>query len=386
VTKLAGTPRRPLRRSRVRRQRVPGGSAQRVAIPESKQLRASRASHRAATNLLQVSGYARASRTPTASVGRPAIPVRERTPGTPSSRGRGRDRTADRSAPSSRRVRVAHGRPVLGAPVSVAAVGQIRDAAGKTALKKAPTHPISPIPGSKTTPAKEHRRSVPALIVAAIIVLFLVAGGFALMRHQSAAETTAPNPPDAGARSGFPAAAPSYGTLVKARIKQSGHVVTNTWMSLRTPIRTLDLHSQPLSAGDNRFAPVISHLSVTADGRAVPLRHATIRARAVTVRLPKPARYVHLRYRVSGVVQTHAHSPSGRALILTDGLAVLGAPGTVPETIALSGVDVLQVSCEYQNRPPSPCGVQHGRHWTVTAKGRATAQRVIAQVDLPAGR
>jgi hypothetical protein len=211
-------------------------------------------------------------------------------------------------------------------------------------------------------------------------VLFLVAGGFALMRHQSDAETTASNAPDA--RAGFPAAAPSYGTLVNARVKTSGHVVTDTWMSLRTPIRTLDLHSQQLSAGDNRFAPVISHVSVTADGRAVAVRHARIGSRTVTVHLPKLARYVHLRYRVSGVVQTHLHSPSGRALVLTNGLAVVGAPGTVPETVALSGVDVLQVSCEYQNSAPKPCGVQHGRRWTVTATGRATAERVIAQVDL----
>lgn len=273
-----------------------------------------------------------------------------------------------------------------GAPAAVAAVGQTPDRTEKTALQKVPTRTVAPIPGPKVAPPNERRRSGPALIVAAIIVLILVAGGFALMRHQSAAETTAPNLPDAGARSGFPAAAPAFGTLVRARIQQSGHVVTDTWMSLRTPTRTLALRSQPLSAGDNRFAPVISHLSVTADGRAVPVRHARLRGRVLTVRLSKPVRYVHLRYRVYGVVQTHAHSPSGRALILTNGLAVLGAPGTVPETIALSGVDVLQVSCEYQNRPPRPCGVQHGPRWTVTVEGRATVQRVIAQVDLPAGR
>jgi hypothetical protein len=317
-------------------------------------------------------------------IGRPAVPLREPVPSTPT--GGGRDCTPHRPAPSSGRVRVADGRPVLGAALTVAAVGQPPDRAEKTALQKDPTRLVAPIPGPKVAPATRRRRSGPALIVATIIVLILVAGGFALMRHQSAAETTAPNLPDARARSGFPAAAPADGTLVQAQIKQSGHVVTDAWMSLRTPTRTLALRSEPLAAGDNRFAPVISHLSVTADGRAVPLQQALVRAQPITVRLPKPARYVHLRYRVYGVVQTHTHSPSGRALILTNGLAVLGAPGTVPETIALSGVDVLQVSCEYQNSPPSPCGVQHGGRWTVRAKGRATAQRVIAQVDLPVGR
>lgn len=385
MTKIAGTSRRPTtRRTLARRQPAPAGSAQRVAVPESKQLRESRATHRPATAPHKVSGYVRASRAPTASLGRGANALRHRTFATRAGRGWGGDRMRRHhaSAPSrAPRTQVAHGRTAFGAPVVAAAVKQVPTAQPvKTAPKKHPTRTVVPNSVSKSAPVREHRRRGPALVVSAVIVLFLVAGGFALMRRQSDAETTASNAPDT--RVGFPAAAPSYGTLVSARVESSGHVLTDTWMSLRTPIRTLGLRSQRLSAGDNRYAPVISHVSLTADGRAVAVRPAGIGPRTVTVRLPKPARYVHLRYRVSGVVQTQPHSPSGRALVLTNGLAVVGAPGTVPETVALSGVDLLQVSCEYPNRPPKPCGVQHGRRWTVTAKGRATAQRVIAQVDL----
>jgi hypothetical protein len=129
--------------------------------------------------------------------------------------------------------------------------------------------------------------------------------------------------------------------------------------------------------------PLIRDLSLTADGRTVGVSHQAVGTKTVTVRLPRLARYFHLRYRVSGVVQTHRRSPSGRALILTNGLAVRGVPGAVPQTLTLSGADVLQVSCEYRDSVPSPCGVQHGHGWTVQAKGRATAERVVAQVDLP---
>jgi hypothetical protein len=246
------------------------------------------------------------------------------------------------------------------------------------------------IPRVEPEPTKERRRRPTAAIAAAVLVLLggfaglligiMVVNGVPLMRHQSAGRDIGASAPNA--RVGFPASVPSYGTLLDARVNGSGDVLTDEWISLRVPITTLAMRSQPLSAGDNRFAPAIRDLSVTADGHVVPVSGRTIFAKTVTVRLPRLARYLHLHYRVSGVAQTNRRAPSGRALVLTNGLAVRGVSGAVPQTLRLSGADVLQVSCEYRATPPSPCGVQHGHRWTVTAKGRATSQRVVAQLDL----
>jgi hypothetical protein len=239
-------------------------------------------------------------------------------------------------------------------------------------------------------PTKQPRGRRTALIAAAILALLgafagltigvMVINGFPLIRHQSAARDLAASAPDA--RAGFPPSAPSYGTLVDARVTPSGDVLTDEWISLRVPIETLSMRSQPLSAGDNRFAPSIRDITLTADGHAIPVGQRTVAARTVTVPLPRLAHYLHLHYRVSGVVQTHQRSPSGRALVLTNGLAVRGVPGAVPQTLTLSGVKVLQVSCESRDVSPTPCGVQHGQGWTVTATGRATSERVVAQVNL----
>ncbi len=241
-------------------------------------------------------------------------------------------------------------------------------------------------------PSRRRRRPLIAGLAAAVVVAVVVAGASALIRgHQVTDSSSRPgtkNTPETGqspstARpADFPAAAPAPGVYVASSLRADGSILTDQWLASRQPTTHVDLALATVTVGRRAFEPAITDRSLVVNGTRVDATRSNPSRTTTRVALGKPARYVHLRYVVSGValLSDSPPAPAGRALVLLNAVGADAEPD--PQVVHVTGVRVLSLSCRTGDAAPVPCGTESGTSWTVDLTG-SRRTTVFAQVDLP---
>jgi hypothetical protein len=227
------------------------------------------------------------------------------------------------------------------------------------------------------------RRSwIQVAIAAPIIAVELVVIGFAIAGSDgksAGGDSAVPRPHD------FPLMARGSSSYLMSRVRPDGRLVANQWVRYPRPTRVIRLKTtNPARIAGHVDLPEMTALAIWADGRRIPWEGdpSSLFARS-GLSLSTPARYLHVRYLLTGVVMMSEPDvgPRGRGLVLLDAVT----PGSIQGSglVGISGRDVLSLSCRAKDALPVPCGRKEGQTWTVELPSRRRETAVFAQVELP---
>jgi hypothetical protein len=181
----------------------------------------------------------------------------------------------------------------------------------------------------------------------------------------------------------FPASTPDPGVYERSRVRPNGRLVTDQWIAYPRPVRSVELTATSTQAiGGQVDLPKLAVRSVAADGKPIDAETRPTRSRHWQVRLADPARYLYVRYVVSGVTKRSQPSaaPVGRALVFLNSIQVYGVRGSA--RVAVAGRNVLSLACQIVDAPPVPCGRKQRDTWTVDLVSTEDSTQIFAQVEL----
>jgi hypothetical protein len=132
------------------------------------------------------------------------------------------------------------------------------------------------------------------------------------------------------------------------------------------------------------FEPVISQLTLTADGQQIKTVARELRSGdRVKLALPSGARTVELSYRADGVMFRSKPSKAGRALVLLTPM-IVRPTNNLYGSINVHSTAVTNVGCSIAGAPLIACGTKTSDGWRVTAPPGQGGVNVLAQINLPA--
>ncbi len=223
-----------------------------------------------------------------------------------------------------------------------------------------------------------------ALILAAVALLLLAAGGVLLFRL-GLEQTPGTSIGDVAAKASPVSPSNRPGTVVSTVSLGPGLVETAAQhVEFRQPVATvaLTVPQAATSVAGGAFNPRIGNLQILT-GRSQPINVSqVVRSGAtVTVQLPAPTTTLDVVYAAYGAVVRSVPSTAHRAYALISPLQVV-SPQAMTSTRHVNGATIRNLACVRSNGSQTLCGSQTAQGWTVTQGPRQQDVAVVAQVDL----
>jgi hypothetical protein len=244
-----------------------------------------------------------------------------------------------------------------------------------------PTTADAPAPAEETSHRPRWRRL--GKVIAVVALLLLLAECAVIVRGLRAEDSEPDAVPALPVPLSPPDALPAEGAFVRSEVRADGSIAVTHWIRAADDIDELTLAAPAPTDGSGSVRAVDARV-VAADG-TVQADDLTIDAEIRRVRLKQPTRLLRATYVLRGAVD-RSSTVDGRLRALAVSLEV-DAAETGPAVVLVTGAgEVLNLACANARSGVEllrPCGSPDGAGWRVRLPAERSADRVVAQVDVP---